>query len=182
MALDFEELLAKKRPTVVECRIALDADLAEAHATALTEHDVAERVATDNPDQRSAQDALAAAQEALSAAEDAMEGTTAVFRFQGLGRAEWDALVEEHPATREQKEKARKESASPPVWNDDTFGPALVAACSVDPVITYEQAAMLWKSDKWNFAELKDLFGAAFSASRGRRVPQLGKGFGRTQS
>jgi hypothetical protein len=180
MALDFEELLAKKRPTTVEVTLAMDADVAEAHATALAAYEVARTVAVDNPGQKSAQEALRDAEAALEDASAALEQAVVTFRFQGLGRAEWDALVDEHPATREQKDKARKDNATVPVWNEDTFGPALVAACCIDPVMTYEQVQSLWKSEEWNWAELRDLFTAAYNASRGRRVPQLGKGFGRT--
>jgi hypothetical protein len=182
MAIDFEELLAKKRPTTVDVALALDADVAEAHATALAAYEVAKAVSVDNPDQKSAAAALRDAEAALEDAEAAAAESVVTFRFQGLGRSNWDALVDEHPATREQKDKARKDNASVPVWNEDTFAPALVAACCIDPVMSYEQAQQLWKSGEWNWAELRDLFNAAYNASRGRRVPQLGKGSGRTQN
>jgi len=182
MALDFEELLERKRPTTAELPMALDADVAEAHATALAAYEVARDVARDNPGQKSAQDALRDAEGALEEAEAALSGAVVIFKFQGLGAHEYDALVDEHQATEDQKRKARQANLPVPVTNEDTFAPALVAACCIDPPMTYEQAVMLWKSDRFNHRELRDLFDAAWGVSRGRRVPQLGKGFGRTQS
>ncbi len=182
MAIDFEGLMAKKRPTTIECEIALDADLVEAHATALAAYEVARIVAADNPDQASSQDALRDAEAALEDAEAAAAEVVVAFRFRGLGANDWDALVDEHPATAEQKAEARRDGTPAPVWNKDTFGPALVAACCIEPEMTYEDAQQLWKSEEWNFAELRDLFNAAYNACRGRRVPQLGKGTGRTLS
>lgn len=182
MALDFEELLERKRPTTAELPMALDADVAEAHATALAAYEVARTVAADNPNQKSSQDALREAEAALEEAASALAKAVVTFRFQGLGANEYDALVDEHQATEDQKRKARQANQPIPVTNEDTFPPALVAACCVDPPMTYEQAVSLWKDGKWNHRELRDLFDAAWGVSRGRRVPQLGKGFGRTQS
>lgn len=179
MPINFDDLLAKKRPTTIECQIALDADVAEAHALALTAYEMAKMTAADNPGQKSAKDALRAAETALRAAEDEAVEAVVAFKFQGISRADWESLIDEHQATRDQKEKARLVDQAAP-WNDDTFPPALVAACCVDPEMTYEQAQSMWKSDRWNFAELDALFNAAYNASRGRRVPQLGKGSGRT--
>jgi len=182
MALDFEALLAKKRPTTVEVTIALDADIAETHATALAAYNVARTVATDHPDQESSKVALREAQDALDEAEAVLAEAVVTFRFKGINPAEYDALVEEHPATEDQKRKARKDNDTAPVVNLDTFKPALVAASCVEPEMDYEQAQMLWKDGNWNQKELADLFDGAWGASRGRRVPALGKGFGRTLS
>ena len=63
----------------------------------------------------------------------------------------YDALLGEHPPTDEQKKK----NAS---YNVDTFAPALLAACLVEPTLTDEEAAELWVSPEWSKGELSDLF------------------------
>lgn len=182
MGIDFEELLARKRPATAEVSISLDSDLTDALATARAAFEVARTVALDHPDQRSSQVALEEAEVALDEAEEAAAGCIVTFRFEGLSGPDWDALVDEHPATTAQTDRARKAKEPAPVWNEETFEPALIAATCIDPEMTYEQVQMLFKSPGWNKAETEGLFMAAHNASRRRRVPQLGKGSGRTPS
>jgi hypothetical protein len=181
MAFDFEELQRRKRPATAECRIALDSEVIDTHARALAAYDAAKAVADEHPGPAS-KAALADAEDALETAEAAAAEATVTFKFKGLSEEDWDALVGEHPATSDQVRKARRDATSVPTWNEDTFPCALVAACCVEPEMTVEQVEQMWKSPDWNAAELQGLFSAAYSASRTRRVPELGKGFGRTPS
>jgi hypothetical protein len=68
------------------------------------------------------------------------------------------------------------------MWNDETFPPALVAACCVEPAMDYKQAAEMWTSPQWNAGELDDLFVTAWRTCRQRKAVDLGKGSGRTTS
>lgn len=182
MALDIEALLQRKRRNTAECPIAIDPDAIEAHTRALADCEAARAVAADNPERASARTALAEAEERLEAAERAADEATIVFRFRGLSDEEWDLLIDEHQPTPDQVHRARKKGETPPDWNPDTFPAALVAACCTDPGLTLDQAQAMWKSPDWNGAELSAIFNGAFTASRMRRVPQLGKGSGRTLS
>jgi len=74
--------------------------------------------------------------------------------FRSLGSKLYDAIVTEHQPTKEQKKEGNQ-------WNPDTFPPALIAACSVDPRLTVEQATSLWESEDWSQGELMGLFIAA---------------------
>ena len=65
-------------------------------------------------------------------------------------------LVEAHPPTTEQ----RKRGAS---YNIDTFAPALVAACSLEPRLTFEQAKELKDSPDWSGGEFGDIYGRAMA-------------------
>lgn len=181
MAFDLQEFLAAKRPNTVECSIALDPDVVTAHLEAQAAVNVARAVdeAESSPVSRAA---LADAEDALEEAVAASEASAQVFRFTGLSGPEWDALIDEHPPTRDQIKAARDAKDAPPSWNEDTFPAALIAACSSDPPLTPEDAEQLLKSPNMNGAETQGLFLAARDASRTRRVPQLGKGSGSTRS
>lgn len=71
--------------------------------------------------------------------------------FEALGSKEYDDLVSEHPPTKDQK-------AEGAVWNPDTFAPALVSSCSVEPKIDLDSANAIFVSDAWSRGELSDLF------------------------
>jgi aspartate-semialdehyde dehydrogenase len=71
--------------------------------------------------------------------------------FQAISYAELDALQSKHQPTQQQ----RIEGAA---YNRDTFPPALVAACSVVPHISEEDANEIWKSEEWSTGELTTLF------------------------
>jgi hypothetical protein len=181
MPFDVQAFLADKRPNTASVPIARDPDVIEAHARARAAADVARAVVDENPTP-TARAALAEAEEALEEAEEAAEAVTQVFIFKGLPDHEWDTLLDDHAPTKDQVTQAKKRGVDPPKWNEDTFPQALVAACSFDPELTVEDVEQLFKAEQMNGAETGALFYAAFDASRSRRVPQLGKGFGRTLS
>ena len=83
---------------------------------------------------------LAGAPADLIEARDALaaeiEDSVQVFRLQATPLPDWLALQGEHPPTEE--ERAAGEFAHP-----DTWEPAAVAACAVDPTMTVEQAARM---------------------------------------
>lgn len=78
-----------------------------------------------------------------------VEGGPVDLRLRALPRREYRALLESHPAV--------KEGAD---WNADTFPPALLAACLVQPEFTLEQATEIW--DEWETEEASRLFLAAY--------------------
>lgn len=90
--------------------------------------------------------------------------------FQALGAQEYDDLIAKHPPTAKQK----KDGAT---WNPDTFAPALVAHCSVEPKIDGETALQIWESESWSRGELMDLFMQVVQMNaEGLDVPFTGKG------
>ncbi len=68
--------------------------------------------------------------------------------YQSLTNREYDELVERHP----------REKAKGAQFNVMTFSPALVAAVSYEPRMTFEQAKMIFESDTWSGGELATLF------------------------
>lgn len=84
------------------------------------------------------------------------EPVSRMITFQALSAPEYDKLVEQHPPTQKQREDQA-------ILNIDTFGPALVAAVSFDPELTYEQAEALYRDPKWSGGEWSTLY---YSAQR----------------
>lgn len=85
--------------------------------------------------------------------------------FQALSSTSYDELIAEHPPGKSDKDKGA-------VWNPDTFAPALISACSLEPKIDAESALAIWHSDMWSRGELMDLFMAVVNLnSEGLRIP-----------
>lgn len=88
--------------------------------------------------------------------------------FQAISYAELDKLQSQHQPTQQQ----RIEGA---VYNRDTFPPALVAACSVVPHISEQDAKEIWASEDWSTGELTTLFEAVSNlCMRGLDIPFTG--------
>ena len=80
-----------------------------------------------------------------------IDGEQVEMVFSAISSHELDALQAKHTPSTEQRAKGSS-------FNPDTFPPALVAACSVDPKITEEEAKEIWASDAWSMGELAYLF------------------------
>ena len=71
--------------------------------------------------------------------------------FRALGSKAYDDLMAAHPPTKQEKEDGA-------VWNSDTFPPALISACSVEPKIDEDSAKTIFTSEEWSRGELMDMF------------------------
>ena len=97
-----------------------------------------------------------------------------VVTLKAVGSKAYDDLVAKHPPTSEQK----KDNAQ---YNPDTFGPALISACSFEPRLTPNEATEIWTSEDWSRGEIMELFVAAVEVcSKGLDVPFTGAGSGMT--
>lgn len=74
------------------------------------------------------------------------------FRFRALGDREWSDLLAAHPSPDADK-----------MWDPETFGPALIAACAVDPVMTAEQVKELF--EVLNGAQRDELWRGAYEVN-----------------
>jgi hypothetical protein len=185
-SVSFAELRSRKSPVVRSTEIFLDSDTAEAINRARVEAEAAERLATDKAGDHGAHVRRDEARGILERLQrEATEtGQVASFSFRSIGRKAFEKLVSEHPATEDQQKEARDRGleAGLPAnlsrlsWNAETFPPALIAASSVEPKITHEEAYELFNvSEDWNAAELTALFVTARSAQDTRDVADLGK-------
>ncbi len=91
--------------------------------------------------------------------------TEVTMLFRAIGTKAYDKLLGKHPPRPEQK----IEGAS---YNIDTFGPAIIAACSVEPELSEDEAKQLWDSDDWSRGEIMTLFRAAVEVcNKGLDIP-----------
>lgn len=92
------------------------------------------------------------------------------FLFRALGGPDWDKIVHKHPPTSEQR-------ADGAAYNPNTFGPALLSACCVEPVLDMNEWTELWNSNEWSKGELSELFWVAVNlCQRGLDVNPIGRG------
>lgn len=86
-------------------------------------------------------------------------------KYQAIGMRAYDKLVSKHPPKPDQ----RAEGAS---FDMDTFAPALISACAVDPEITPDEAKAIWDSEEWSRGDVMVLFRNAVELNnRGLDVP-----------
>lgn len=108
-------------------------------------------------------------------------------KFQAMGRVAWNALIEDHPATPEQQQAFVNEQLAqgvPPSkverlrWHHDTFPPAAMAACLVDPKVTLEEAHEIWDdNDDWSIDELTKILVACVAVNETSGTAEWGKAF-----
>lgn len=97
---------------------------------------------------------------------DGNGGTSEVtMKYRAIGMRAYDKLVAKYPPKPEQ----RAEGSS---FDIDTFAPALIAACSVEPEISPEDAKEIWDSEDWSRGDVMVLFRNAVELNnRGLDVP-----------
>jgi hypothetical protein len=102
---------------------------------------------------------------------DGNGGSTEVtMKYKAIGMRAYDKLVSKHPPKPEQ----RVEGAS---FDIDTFAPALISACSVDPEISSEEAKEIWDSEDWSRGDVMVLFRNAVDLNnRGLDIPFSDRG------
>lgn len=84
------------------------------------------------------QDQVVQLEAQLEELEQAGQNTVATFTAQAIGQLAFEELALANPPTAQQAKDDLR-------WNPDTFGPALVAACMVDPEMTAQEAQQVWR-------------------------------------
>ena len=111
--------------------------------------------------------ALSAKKRRTSTLKLEVDGTMYEWTFQALPALKADQLRGEHPAT-----AAQKRSNPNAVLNLDTYHPAFIAACSLDPKISEEEAAELFKNDGLSAGELESILAECYKVNNeGLGVP-----------
>lgn len=96
--------------------------------------------------------------------------TEVTLKYQAIGMRDYDKLVSKHPPKPEQ----RADGAS---FDIDSFAPALIAACSVEPDISLEEAKTIWDSPDWSRGDVMVLFRNAVELNnRGLDIPFSDRG------
>lgn len=106
----------------------------------------------------------------LAEAKKAAEGQCVVVTLGRIGGHALEQIRDAHPPTVEQRAAARQAQLDAGrarhelvelVHNPDTYPPALIAACAVDPEMTYDEAVELWTAPSTSQADRVRLFQAA---------------------
>lgn len=181
-APSYKDVKKRKKPAIVKVPIAMDGEFADDFNAAVQRLNAAKDQVADNPRDKSAQVEQAAAQEEVDALRPEVEDQVVEFIFRSIGRRRFEELVDACPPTKAQKTEATKKGEEEPGWNVDTFPPTLIAAAVVSPEMTEEEAFEMWDDDDWNQAELVSLFLAALAVNQQRKIVELGKGSGLTDS
>lgn len=149
---DITEIIGRIRRPERTVTIPLRGDL-------LAEWDELEQALDDAAAEQSTSLAEASPSRGIAERMDALRGeireSEQTFRFRGLTDRALSDLTAKHPP-RDGKDET---------WNPETFVPALIAACAVDPAMTPEQATAL--ISELHRASANKLFGGAWYASTG---------------
>lgn len=87
------------------------------------------------------------------------------FRFRGIGRKAYGAMLREHPPTADQKAEA-DQAKMMLLFNPDTFPPALMAASCVTPEsASVESFQAIW--DGWSEGQTVELWRACLAVNQG---------------
>ncbi len=177
--------LKKKKPLEATVPVCLDSALLTTANRAAVDFEKA--VLEGRPKEQ-----LEALEAAMVAAQEAANEETIVMKFKSPGRVKYEELLMEHPPTEEQLAEysaAYGADAKAP-YNGDTFGPALIALCCVEPKMTEAEAWILFEGEQddegnyivepWNLNELQTLFTTALAVCNSSRIGELGKGSGVT--
>lgn len=169
---ELDDILERKKPIETTATIVLEPALAEARDEAKMEHRrmrVEARRQTGS--EAEADELLADLQADVDEWQSKVDEATIVFRFQAIGRHEYDKLQEIHAPTKKQVEDfaAKLKSLGMPnevlQYNPDTFPGVLIAACCVEPSMSAQDGQRLWNSDKFSHAELAIILQAAVRAN-----------------
>lgn len=173
-AATFDELLNGKTASTKTVRFILDSDLADQWDKLESRK---ERLETQLQQRASdeAQEELDEVEAEIEKLKPEVDAVTRHMKFQAVGRLAYQALEEDHPATAEDKKKAKAQGLQTPVTCMDTFAPALLAASCIEPEMTETQATQLYNSDKYNAIELHRIFYAAIEVNTHSKTVQLGK-------
>lgn len=134
-------------------------------------------------------DATAALADAIEAHEQAREAAADVTVYVTL-KAPPMHIVEEiqraHPPTEKEREEWAKVADFPedrwPTWSQVTIGPAMIAACLIEPEMSEEEVRVgIWDNPSWNETEKAALLAAAYSTGN-RATVSLGKVYGPIRS
>lgn len=114
------------------------------------------------------------AQEELDAIMDEVRSESVTFLFRDIGRKKLDTLIAAHRPTEEMKTQWKDEgNAGSLAYNLETFPPALIAACCVDPEMSLEDAQAI--CEEWGGGDIEALFYGALASCREQTSIPLSK-------
>ena len=87
----------------------------------------------------------------IETVDDDDQPLTLEMRMRAISSRQYDDLQAAHKPTALQREQGA-------AYDVDTFAPALIAACSLEPKLTPDDAREIYNSDEWSSGEVGGLF------------------------
>lgn len=151
----------KKRPAMKRVRLASDMDVLGRY--------------NDMKKQKASRTGWTDEQEAILASlEKQVAEDTVEFTLRAVGAKKFFRLVKDNPPTQEQVEEALKQEDEVN-WNGETFPPALVWACLLEPQMPKEEFDEMWEDDL-SVGEQMMLLMAALEVNQGTPLVDVGNG------
>lgn len=161
MTLSVDDLIATARPRIVKTEVCARGDLVDRHAELVRQLAAAAIPVEQRSIASGDQAGLEEIHQAIEEVEEEQAEHTRSFEFRSIGPLAWNDLRRDH--------QPRPGLDHGMAVNPVTFPPAAVAACSVDPKITIEQATRMYGSPTeqgvLHSAEWDKLYNAACSAN-----------------
>lgn len=133
MTNPIDDLIATAAPRLGEVTVCARGDLVASHRDLVQQ--LGAMVVDDDSLEATDDDAKRAIAEQIVAVEAEIEKSRVTIKLQSIG-GRWSNLLREHPPSGDQRLMGYDN-------NPDTFQPAAIAACAVDPPITLEQATKM---------------------------------------
>ncbi len=123
----------------------------------------AEFLAAREPGSTEIKDAVAASRREVETQQAKVDECFFRVWFLGMPEEDFDALVNLHPPTEEQREKAKLKGEAQPTWNEASFPYELLEHCAQESDLTADQ----WRTEtaSWTIAERRDLFKAVLECN-----------------
>lgn len=180
----WDHMKSRKKPPVRTVTIPLDDEIAAQWQDAHGKLELAKirlDFKIEDPEiHRQVVEEIAKQQAILDGLSESMEDSVAIFKIKGLGRKKYENMQSDtkyQPTEAQIKmNKDRNGAGAVLDWNPDTFPVDLIAACMIQPEMTYDQVVEMWESDEWTQSELLMLLGAALEVNQQTRTVNWGKG------
>lgn len=118
------------------------------------------------------QDRIAAAKDALEQVRVEIAEDLAELTFRALPSNEYKELVRAHPPNQADQAENQRIHGMPAEFDVDTFAPALISACCVEPKMTVDEVNELVTVFGWSDAEFGRLFQLALMVNSSMRSIQ----------
>src|SRR4051812_48838431 len=134
--MDIEQIISSARRPETTVPLCLRGDLQAVWEQLDRDFDVADKSITEEVTAGGSPIQAVKIAEQMEAVRQEMLDSTISFVLRGMSRGQWKKVVEDHPPV----EGVDDESAE---VNEESFVTAMISTCTIDPVMTFDQAARL---------------------------------------
>lgn len=125
-------------------------------------------------DEEAAELRLKEARAKLEEAKDQVRKMGLSIQLISAGQERWNEIMLESPPTDEQKQKAEEQGEGEPMYDPDTFWPALLAATADSDLTADDWRREVFESKNWGPSEITELKNRASGVYQQSRIVELG--------